>query len=1005
MSNETGNRLNSREWWEQHFLEKWEAEGGPARTRQFMQLFLEGISEPDRTFLLLGGPTVLDWGCAFGDGVDELRRAAPGAQVSGLDFSHCAIAHARARYPDAEFLHSADGTIQRLFDVVITSNCLQHFANPLEIASHHLNSCRLLYGIMVPYNEWPFDPSHRAQFREESFPARLGGFERIQVQLVRPDPSVWNGEQIVVLYGSLEYLRMRSRSEVIAAGNSRGEAKTADAAGGQYQNLQQRIEQVLNRLRIAETALAQVQAGASRFREVLESHLATHRSQRAWRVMLAIRRAYTLLVREGWRGRLRFLLGRMPPVSEYDLHFPDIDAYLPAFPDSALAERITPAEQFPPRKYDIIILAIIDYDFRFQRPQQIARQWARNGHRVFWVSPTRMLPLTSEVSYSAHRLLDNLWEIRLRAPQRDHYRTELSETACFHLSEGMNQLYREWAISANCIVVHLPFWRRLALRLRSAHGGRIAYDCMDDWDTFENVSDFNRSEEVELIREADLVVVTAEKLQEKFGARGIGTVLVRNGSDFEFFRQASPAEELRDLQRPIIGYFGAIADWFDLELVRNVARSRPSYSFVLVGQVFGRDTARLASLPNVRLLGSRPYEAMPSVLAAFDVCIIPFVLNQVTHATDPVKLYEYLSQGKPVVASGMAELRRCGDVVRLAGDSTEFATQLDLALAEHSKELTEKRIEFARKSSWQARVTGFSQAIEAAFPLVSILVLTHDCAEFLSPCLRSVLRNTAYPNFEVVVVDNASSDRCAAIAESFAERDSRIKACPLSSNTGFAAGNNVAAREARGEYLVFLNADTIVTPGWLGRMLSHFWLDPTIGLLCAVTNFAGNEAKINIDYRDEREMEEFSMRVANASRGKTLDVDVAPLFCAGMRREVYGAVGGLDAGYEVGMFEDDDLSLAVRGRGLRVAIAEDCFVHHFGQGSFAKLPASEYDRVFERNRRRFETKWGRNWVPHRPRPHTRPAFEEQRFSPASFCVPELGAADNSDPAGAAAAAP
>ena len=818
-----------------------------------------------------------------------------------------------------------------------------------------------------------------APFCEERFPARLGAFERIQVQLVR------NGEQIVVLYGSLEYMRMRS-----------------------WPHLQQRIEQALNRLRMAETSLAQVQAGASRFREVFESHLATYRAQRAWRVMLAIRRAYTFLVREGWRGRLRFLLGRMPPVSKYELHFPDIDAYLPAFPtgpDATLAEPITPAEQFPPRKYDIIVLAIIDYDFRFQRPQQIARQWARNGHRVFWASPTRMLPLTSEASYSAHRLEDNLWEIRLRAPQRDHYRADLPETACLHLAEGLNQLYREWAISANCVVVQLPFWRRLALRLRSTHGSRIAYDCMDDWDTFDNVGEFNRSEEIELSREADLVVVTAEKLREKFGARGIETVLVRNGSDFEFFRHASPAEELRDLHRPIIGYFGAIADWFDLELMCNVARSRPSYSFVLAGQVFGRDTGRLASLPNVRLLGSRPYEAMPSLLAAFDVCIIPFVLNRVTHATDPVKLYEYLSQGKPVVASDMAELRRCGDFVRLAAGPTEFAAELDLALAEHSKELTEKRIEFARKRSWQARVADFSQAIEAAFPLVSILVLTHNCAEFLPACLRSVLRNTAYPNFEVVVADNASSDNSMAVAESFAECDSRIRTCRLSTNIGFAAGNNVAAREARGEFLVFLNADTIVTPGWLGRMLSHSWMDPAIGLLCAVTNFAGNEAKINVDYRDEREMEEFAMRVARDSRGKTLDVDVAPLFCAGMRRDVYDAVGGLDAGYEVGMFEDDDLSLTVRRRGLRIAIAEDCFVHHFGQGSFAKLPTSEYDRVFARNRRRFETKWGRNWVPHRPRPHTRPAFEEQRFSPTDFCVPELGAAGNSDPAGAAATAP
>jgi len=89
----------------------------------------------------------------------------------------------------------------------------------------------------------------------------------------------------------------------------------------------------------------------------------------------------------------------------------------------------------------------------------------------------------------------------------DIYLGELTEKATFALCESLGQLYRDWAISANCVVVQLPFWRRLALRLRAAHGGTIAYDCMDEWDSFQNLGDFNRSEEVDLSREADVVAV------------------------------------------------------------------------------------------------------------------------------------------------------------------------------------------------------------------------------------------------------------------------------------------------------------------------------------------------------------------------------------------------------------------------------------------------------------------------------------------------------------------
>src|SRR6202034_1369930 len=100
-------------------------------------------------------------------------------------------------------------------------------------------------------------------------------------------------------------------------------------------------------------------------------------------------------------------------------------------------------------------------------------------------------------------------------------------------------------------------------------------------------------------------------------------------------------------------------------------------------------------------------------------------------------------------------------------------------------------------------------------------------------------------------------------------------------------------------------------------------------------------------------------------------------------------VGGVDEAYAIGMFEDDDLSRAVLKGGLRVCVAEDCFVHHFGQGSFGKLPSKEYDRIFETNRRSYEQKWQEPWQPHKLRPHARPLVEERGYDPRTFVKPEM----------------
>jgi GT2 family glycosyltransferase len=253
------------------------------------------------------------------------------------------------------------------------------------------------------------------------------------------------------------------------------------------------------------------------------------------------------------------------------------------------------------------------------------------------------------------------------------------------------------------------------------------------------------------------------------------------------------------------------------------------------------------------------------------------------------------------------------------------------------------------------------------YPKISILILTYNNLDISKICLHSIYCNTTYPNFEVIVVDNASIDQTPSWLNEFAVSHHNMKVVLNEENLGFARGNNQAAHIATGEYLIFLNNDTIVTQGWIERLFAHVHADPNIGLIGPVTNSTGNEALIPVDYHSPEEMEKFADDRANNMLGQAFDIRMLAFYCVMARKETFEAMGGLDERFAVGMFEDDDLALRYQQEGMRVVCAEDVFIHHFQGASFNKLDIDHYNQVFEENRKKYEQKWGREWQPYQLR--------------------------------------
>ncbi len=241
------------------------------------------------------------------------------------------------------------------------------------------------------------------------------------------------------------------------------------------------------------------------------------------------------------------------------------------------------------------------------------------------------------------------------------------------------------------------------------------YDCVDDY--AEQTGGDPRKHA--LVRDADrraasrsrLVFATATPLYERHAQVNARTHLVRNVGDYAHFRPAADrsftAEEVASLARPVVGFSGNfLGQKVDLDLLASLARRRPDWTLLLVGPGRGEtqaDLDRLVSLPNVRWVGPKPYADVPRYVAAFDVALIPYVENAYTSSCFPLKTFEYLAAGKPVVATGLPELAGLEPHVTLATRLDEVVTEIEAALARSSDDERERRMALAAVNTWEER--------------------------------------------------------------------------------------------------------------------------------------------------------------------------------------------------------------------------------------------------------------------------------------------------------------
>ncbi len=382
--------------------------------------------------------------------------------------------------------------------------------------------------------------------------------------------------------------------------------------------------------------------------------------------------------------------------------------------------------------FSIVCLSQSPWDAKLPtNRQQIMRRAAERGHEVLFVETAPFLgrkllerpPLGSLVAPVARGGGVSTLGALNAAPWGHRY--AVSNTLNAKLTA---QLVRRRARALRAPVV-LWIYDPTAASLAGACGESFAvYDCVDDYSSLAFYTPAEQAlaarRDREAARASRLVFATTSTLYERHHQVNPKTYLVPNVGDFDHFSPAADpgfaAPELAALARPVVGFAGNfMLEKVDVELLGALAAARPDWTLLLIGPADERARGVLeritAAHPNARWLGPKPYDELPRYVAAFDVALCPNRWNDYGRSCFPLKLYEYLAAGKPVIASGNPDLAGMEPDVRLARGVEEFVAAIELALLERSDDDRRGRMSRAADNTWESRASRLLDLVAAEF--------------------------------------------------------------------------------------------------------------------------------------------------------------------------------------------------------------------------------------------------------------------------------------------------
>lgn len=371
----------------------------------------------------------------------------------------------------------------------------------------------------------------------------------------------------------------------------------------------------------------------------------------------------------------------------------------------------------------LICLSHLAWDFVWQRPQQILSRLAEHYPMLYINEPDvadiddlRLDPVAATESMSA-------WQLTIpnREPELSQWRRLYRDTVrTLLLRHGWVEETEEGLAALRPLILwfYTPTPYYMADFIPAS---LVVYDVMDELANFKGAGTDLREREERLLAQTDLVFAGGRSLYEARRARHPNLHLFPSGVEPEHFAAANHPETplsplLAEFPSPRLGYIGVIDERLDLELLERLAVTQPEWSLVMVGPVRKIDPESLPREPNIHYLGSQPYENLPQLLKGFDVCLMPFALNEATESISPTKALEYMATHRPVVSTAVPDVvASWGDVVLIAEGHRSFVETIRRALNE-SDDARAARVQrehaHLAQNTWQAITDNMQALIE-----------------------------------------------------------------------------------------------------------------------------------------------------------------------------------------------------------------------------------------------------------------------------------------------------
>ncbi len=692
-------RINSKAYWDDRFKTDWEEMQGREQTRFFCNIAVEKLPNWLKERIAEDKMTICDWGCAEGDGTEVLATALK-ADVTGMDFSGNAIATAKSYYPSCRFLAEdiLKEEIDERFDIVFSSNTLEHFSDPWIVVDKLSRIARKALIFLLPFREFDRIPEHEYSFDFDNIPVKIGNLRLCHAEVfdaARMKPTYWPGEQVLLIYADSDLYPMDASTlcDMRLDGKDAHEEKQVLEAQLHYTN---------NALCEAETALGDAKDSIAALKNELESVLAQRQAlqakielleqercsinseldsvgvelegvqrqieemlnSRSWKITAPMRTISSALLSPERRKKVSYYATRASQgIARHGVK--------KAIPKSILTaktlveyewRKVSDKKGFDERLAGLATRIHQPYAFIDVFP--VAMGWDTPLFQRFQHFSIQASRLGGLAIYGGHPQVDQRIQV---------YREVMDNLLIFDATDPSvsEAVFSALATSGNRVVLRMQSIDTATsieeIRLFLEKGFEVVYEYIDE------ITDVITGLVPESIRERHLqildderihVVATSDKLfRQVKGRRGKNCRLLTNGVDLDHWGEAASVpeelEELRQQAQFVIGYHGALAAWVDYELLKKVA-DLDGVEVLLIGHKHDAsfDDSGLGSHKHVHFIGSRSYFELNRYARIYDVGILPFVRNELTESVSPVKIFEYMATGIPIVTTDLPECRK-----------------------------------------------------------------------------------------------------------------------------------------------------------------------------------------------------------------------------------------------------------------------------------------------------------------------------------------------------------